>query len=115
MSKLDELQRLCDEATPGEWYWMHNGNALLSNSTTRRPVVLLASQDGCFKTRDKQGLLKSLDDDDADAKFIAAARTYMPLLIAVARAANDFLSNDGSKDWTLTTLRTALSSLEQAK
>ena len=90
MGRIEELKRLEAEATPGKWYWMHNAHSLLSACDSRRPVVLLASEDGCFKTRDAQGFLKQVDEDDADPNFIVEMRNAMPALLAVVDAAKEF-------------------------
>ena len=86
MSRIEDLKRLEQESTPGKWYWMHNAHSLLSACDSRRPVVLLASEDGCFKTRDAQGFLKQVDEDDADPNFIVEMRNAMPALLAVVDA-----------------------------
>jgi hypothetical protein len=74
---LDEIQKLCDQATPGPWkLW---GMQVLqdpvgdSNVETARLIA---------KTDDPDRGLRTFN-----ASFIAEARTYLPRLLAVARAA----------------------------
>lgn len=62
---LDELQKLCDEATPGPW-------APYADGTILGPSGMLGTA-----------------TDFGDRQFIAAARTYLPRLLAVARAAKE--------------------------
>jgi hypothetical protein len=72
---LDELQLLCDEATPGPWGSV--GFAGSENGITNDP--------GHPSTWE-------------DARFIAAARTYLPMLLAVAQAAASIACEDDVKD-----------------
>lgn len=65
---LDELQKLCDEATPEPW-----GNHIFQYDDKHYAIT------PDVRTQDQAG---------SDAMFIAAARKYTPLLIAVARAAD---------------------------
>jgi hypothetical protein len=87
---LDELQRLCDKATPGPW----NVNAEYGTTIWAQAKPA-----------------HDYDDND-DAHFITAARLYLPKLIAVARAAKaateDWYFDDSYKD-----LCVALAALEQ--
>lgn len=85
---LDELQRLCDEATPGEW---------VAKGPGYRGDGFSGYMDPCAELR-----IGAYDDEDpyvvddleeVDAQFIAAARTYLPKLIAVAKAAKRLSDN----------------------
>lgn len=117
MSKLTKLQRLCDAATPGPWFYDKHGKPESELDSLDDPNVRHGDiwfWDEYNNKPHRIAIAESIWLDQDDGKFIAAARTYMPLLIAVARAADDLLSNDGSKG-TLTTLRSALAALEQAK
>ncbi len=66
---LDDLSKLCEAATPGPWFV---GARDLDKHT-------------CGPMNDTVATLDFSYGDDAD--FIAAARTYMPLLIEVAKNA----------------------------
>ena len=69
---LDELQKLCDEATPGPW----------------DPVGAFARQEGYGLHLDLTVVTPGrLNVGRGDSDFVAAARTYLPKLLAVARAA----------------------------
>jgi hypothetical protein len=72
--KLDEIQKLCDGATPGPWKPGHTY------------------------------------DHQRNAAFIAASRTLIPKLLAVAKAAQDY--RDGSYDVSFMRLWDALDALE---
>jgi len=67
--KLEDLKKLCGKATPGPWSYAP-------------PVV----DDPQFENAIRAGQFQ-LVLTDYDASFIAAARTYLPKLIAVAEAA----------------------------
>lgn len=67
---LEEIEKLCEEATPGPW---QNEYSLVNGIEGR-----IASVDSIVPYRDKI---------DINAKFIAASRNLMPKLLAVAKAA----------------------------
>lgn len=79
---LDELQKLCDEATAGPW----------------EKLCLFGSRDLPTSISDGKGMTIEIGEfsefKHADLDFIAAARTYMPKLIAVARAAKKIRDSD---------------------
>jgi hypothetical protein len=77
--KLDELQRLCDQATPGPW----DGNTL-------RGIIDLQYAPA--------GHCTGMTWLSHDANFIAAARTALPKLIAVAKAAKLIAYPRGFRD-----------------
>ncbi len=77
MSKLVELQKLCDEATSGPWIYQHwpmensHQHYITDNDGDRSVAMPFA--------------------DDTDCRFIVAARTYMPLLLEIATKAQSYL------------------------
>lgn len=71
---LDELEKLCNEATPGPWR-VASGDWRVVNFN-HYPVC---------------GTSNVIGDDESNADFIAAARTYLPKLIDVAKAAEGLL------------------------
>ncbi len=73
---LDELKKLCEEATPGPWW--------TSSACVESSQVNVAD---CFT-----GLSdRDMPEVEANATFIAAAREALPKLIAVAEAARGCL------------------------
>lgn len=64
--ELDELKKLCDEATPGPW--------------DAKGIRLLPDNEGCLNLPD--GRDHELYGSLTDMKFIAASRTALPKLIA---------------------------------
>lgn len=76
--KLEEIEKLCNEATPGLWlkdetdYGDWTGSRLKSLG----PIKFWAS---CADD-------SSLDINDADAKFIAASRELIPKLLLAVRS-----------------------------
>jgi hypothetical protein len=85
---LDELQRLLDAATPGEWLAASahldrdDGNWSIMVVNPIMPVVVGCSDDTVYLSR-------------ADAEFIAAAHNAMPALIAEVRWRRELAENDG--------------------
>lgn len=78
---LDELQKICDEATPGPWERL---NQVQSTELGR----LRAFATGPVHKEISSKYIDSIGNKAfSDAEFITAARTYMPLLIEVTRAA----------------------------
>lgn len=78
---LEELKKLCDEATPGPW--------------EQGPIRLIYSRDPVGMS---SGEWIAEVADNHDASFIAVARSMLPKLIAVAQAARSVLSEDGVKE-----------------
>lgn len=111
--KLEEIEKLCDQATPGPW----------TEQTSRKYMDF-----GCYESipgvigwsthvgycRDKE-----VKQVDADSKFIAASRELMPKLLAVAKAARlvgyytDHMRDDEDNSHGLTELDRALEELEK--
>jgi len=78
---LDELQAICDAATPGPWYvrpLTTNFQVRLVEWSSHNPSFLGAYVDGPFKS--PYG-----DYTVNDTRFIVAAREYMPKLIAMVK------------------------------
>jgi hypothetical protein len=88
---LEELKKLCDEATPGPW----------------SPVIGFCA-DG-YST-----LLPRADEEEPmtghDKRFIAAAREAMPKLLELWEAVKEF---DDSRGGKLSRLRRALADLDR--
>lgn len=92
---LDELERLCEQATPGPWKWDEEGDANSNDWDGHGPDLLALS------VLERHGSLTlpktvigswghdawGLDIEEVDAAFIAASRTAVPALIAALRAA----------------------------
>lgn len=76
MLTLDDLQKLVDAATPGEWDATH-----ISSGYEAITVMDLATGKHTQVTH---------TITVADAAFIVAARIYLPKFLAVARAAKDY-------------------------
>lgn len=77
--KLEEIQKLCDEATPGPWRWDYTG-----------------SSDYWLTSNDERidGLWDRHDFNEHNRQFIAASRDLLPKLLAVAWAAKRFIEVD---------------------
>ncbi len=101
--KLEDIQKLCDEATEGPW-------------TEKR--ILMLNGDPSFFSK-VEGFY--VDDDnnmeDCDARFIAAARELMPELLKVVKAAEYHASvcgiHDSDELQSFNQLLEALKDLEQ--
>ena len=86
--KLEDLKRLCEEATPGPWGLTSPGSYIVIC-----PVVYSYRDDDNPYAR-----------NGADRAFIAAARTMLPRLIAVAEAArvlSPIVCRDTPEWWAL--------------
>lgn len=81
--KLEDLKRLCDEATPGPW-------ADISNNRDIDAMVIWSTG----PEDELKHYATYQECTNADAAFIAAARTYLPKLIAAAEAAKKFRNSD---------------------
>jgi hypothetical protein len=100
--KLEEIRKLCDEATPGPWGmdWHNDERTTRDIWRSLGPIV-----DGKERVQ-------------ADAAFIAMARTALPKLLAVAEAANAFCRVetlepwDGEAEEAYQSIRKALAALE---
>ncbi len=110
--KLQELKRLCDAATPGPWsvgHPMHEDDELI---TVLDPEGSSLFGDMCV------GMEKNEADVDT-ARFIAASRNYMPMLLEIARCAwmalPAFCDEPGHDEHALVdALQVALSDLDAA-
>jgi hypothetical protein len=86
---LDELDRLAAAATPGPWEVSgsdsgHSQYELLVSVITQSHGDLICDLDGLTRSHFKEG--PGPDDDGmADAAFIAASRSALPLLVARVR------------------------------
>jgi hypothetical protein len=112
MMTLTELARLEAQATPGPWktapvHWGECGiHALHGDGTNRcngEPVTFVVP-------------VSKLTFDDA--ALIAAMRNHLPALLAVAKAAQEFVAvqSTAEVDWeAYVALRAALDALEQTK
>lgn len=69
--KLEEIRRLCDEATPGPWRAEYGGDMVYGREGR------IATMDSIEHYRDKVAI---------NAKFIAMARTELPKLLKVVEA-----------------------------
>ncbi len=79
--KLEEIEKLCDEATPGPWY-------NVGESVSLDPEIGAG-----YHHQNHKVISTSFDDEYItnpnaynDAKFLAMARTELPKLLAVANA-----------------------------
>lgn len=70
--KLSEIRKLCDEATPGPWRYDHGNWAV--------------------ERYDRSDYHRSEIGKPEDGEFIAAARTLMPKLLAIAEAAHAYFA-----------------------
>jgi hypothetical protein len=102
--KLEDLKKLCSEATAGPWEWLadetmdEDPRSYFLSGPHREAEGL---DDWIGHPRDSLILddgsaygeyTRKITPDSPDARFIAAARTYLPLLIAVAEAANKLVA-----------------------
>lgn len=113
---LDDLAKLCDEATPGPWEIKRDS---IPEFEFKR-CYLYSPKNECLSTQYS-------NDHYNNAMLIAAARTYMPELISrvrkleaerdklitVARAAQYFLEDPSQTYGWKEQLRRALAELEQ--
>lgn len=70
--KLEEIEKFCEEATPGPWEWSYY---CLHNGRLRIPILHR-------NKNSKWPISKN------NLEFIAASRTLMPQLLKVAKAAD---------------------------
>ncbi len=110
--KLDELQKLCDEATPGPWQFRHYGEPAFNDPDE-------TGFNWWVQNSDKQQI-RICDHENTNhmnGKFIAASRTLLPKLLKVAKAAkvacndHDLQCEDASGN--LDRLEEALAELEK--
>ncbi len=106
--KLEEIEKLCEEATPGPWKYDYGNWQVEGPRPRRRAICNLNGLD------DVEGNPVNLNI--ADTEFIAASRELIPKLIAVAKAAeivckdHDLRCEDSNS--TLCALHDALVTLE---
>lgn len=82
---LDELEALAAKATPGPWGAERFGLIAAPIDGARRQVAAVVGDAPSYGD-------PRVDADsirDANTRLIAAMRTYLPALIAIARAADD--------------------------
>lgn len=93
---IEEIEKLCNKATPGPWYY-DSGNMQVESHRTdlyRLPIVDIASISERREWAEEHEIKDSWDRDD-DGDFIAAARILMPKLLAVAKAAKNDRARGG--------------------
>lgn len=105
MSRLDEIEKYTNAATSGPWWnWVHKDGVVEIHS----PAFIVATF----------GDLEDMDaEDHANVEFITNIRTDAPLLLAVARAAQNLVDSwhdegrvvqtdglEGNLIWTLQAL-----------
>lgn len=99
MSKLDEIEKLLQEITPGPWEW-HEG---MGEIFGYRPFTDGSKGKG-FRETIVETDGKIYPPKGADREFIVAAPEIVRKLLAVARAAEEFCiesaSDDFPKSWS---------------
>lgn len=98
---LEEIEKLCEEATKGPWTVNKTRKIIASEIDNGHTIANLYQSDFVIWQA------------EINAKFIAASRTLMPKLLAVAKAAKPvmIISNKEHEAWK--TLRLALEELEK--
>jgi hypothetical protein len=89
--KLKEIEKLCEEATSGPWFSSET-TSLNDNIKLQTPVIRAASHltaHGTLKIC-SVGNGNKEERDKLNAKFIAASRTFMPKLLAIAKEMKNF-------------------------
>lgn len=84
---LEDIEKLCDEATPGPWYYENCGTSIY---TTHAHQML-----------NKQYLPTRMEIRSAipgDMKFIAASRDLLPKLVKIIKAARGISPHDDYSD-----------------
>lgn len=111
--KLEDIRKLCDAATPGPWVWHHaypDGDRRDYSTLQSGVARVLDDGSACGEYN------KEIDPHGDDAAFIAASRTLLPKLVAVAeaaRAVTDYKLRDGYDfHEALVVLAEALTALE---
>jgi hypothetical protein len=109
--RLSDIAKLCEEATPGPWRYLPDTEAVYAS--IQGPTL---SDTVCSWRYDTYGKEK------ADASFIAASRTLLPKLLAVAEAAKAVVQftapewrDDIDRGDADTKLAEALAALEKAE
>ena len=74
---LDEIEKLCDEATAGPWEYDARGEVFVMMDSKTPDLVIVRAY---------------AIAEDSDANFIAASRELMPKLLKVARAAKELIT-----------------------
>lgn len=78
--KLEEIEKLCEEATPGPWEWT---GYIVENEEKR-----IVTTDGSYNE-------DRTHNQKADGEFIASSRVLLPKLLSVAKAAKDVAQGEG--------------------
>lgn len=86
---LDQLQELCENATPGPWHFDIGNMDVESRHSDGWRTELCVLTHTSERLRGKNYDSQRFGDYVSDGEFIAAARDAMPKLIAVARAAKE--------------------------
>lgn len=85
--KLEELKKLCDEATPGPWKVMPRSVLYYPNGGTEPDFSVLGDPDNSLGTHLVGPVEPGRGDFTVqDALFISAACTFMPVLLEIAEA-----------------------------
>lgn len=98
--KIEDIKKLIDAAAGGPWEY-DNGlddyydTAYIRSPNFSTPIIGVASEGAHARVDDERLVAKTICDTNhmANARFIIAARTYMPKLIAVAEAAKASVGN----------------------
>lgn len=85
---LPDLKKLCDEATAGPWVKQYAGD----------PENDADDDYDIYSKADPNGIV-GIAIAEKNAAFIAAARTYLPRLIAVAEAAKAIPASVNEEGW----------------
>lgn len=82
--KLEEIEKLCEEATSGPWTWYYYKNLAYIES----PNEIIINPGFNITEMEEYGI-----SEDKDALFIAASRELIPKLLAVAKAVQYHVEN----------------------
>lgn len=104
--KLEEIEKLCNAASPGPWEYVYSIFAGYS---------ILAGEGGRIATMDS--VVAYRDNTKINGEFIVASRELIPKLLAVAKAAKDVSKfgefNKGCDGCWISNLDLALEELEK--
>lgn len=114
MNILDQLQALCENATPGPWHFDIGNMDVESRHSDGWRTELCVLTHTSERLRGKNYDSQRFGDYVSDGEFIAAARDAMPKLLAVARAAKSIHICDGDFQDDDGLLRQALQNLERS-
>lgn len=106
-AELDSLDALANAATPGPWRSMREGNQYVGISAFEPKLVAASRVDGIRRPSNPYSAAHFGSDTkepevarfiDADADFIAAARTAVPALCAEVRRLRDQIEQDKEQE-----------------